>query len=56
MKMIVIPNARYLRLGLDETYLDDLADPTQPMDKESPSLGVPCCLAFLLLPLPVLGL
>lgn len=43
-------------LRFDQTYLDGRADPTQPMDTESPSLEAPYCLAFVLLPLPVLGL
>ena len=49
-------DARYIRLGLDKTYLADLADLEWAMDMACPYLKVPCYLAFVLLPLPVLGL
>lgn len=45
-----------MRPGLDETHLDGLADPARPTGMESQFLEVPCCLAFVLLRLPVLGL
>ena len=53
---MVILNASYIRLGLDRTYLDDLADLEWVMDMAYPYLKAPCYLAFVLLPLPVLGL
>ena len=47
---------KIIRLGVDETYLDGLADPMWPMDTECPYLGPPCCLALVVPPLPELGL
>ncbi len=53
---MIIPNSRHMGLGLDETNLAGLADPTSWMDMESLSPGVLCYLAFVMLPLPELGL
>lgn len=42
---------KIIRLRLNETYLDGLADPMWPMDTECQYLGAHCCLALVLLPL-----
>ena len=52
---MVTLNARYITLGLDRTYLGDLADLVWVMDMACPYLKAPCYLAFVLLRLPVLG-
>ena len=46
---------KIIRLRLNETYFDGLADPMWPTDTECQYPGAHCCLALVLLPLLELG-